>query len=57
MSDLKKIIHYYPDEHPKKNRDLSLFSFAHKTGARAISCSAVKISDIALVMNSVRESV
>lgn len=46
LKDVIRIIEAIPDEHPCKARDASLFLTALYTGARAITCSNVRLGDI-----------
>ncbi|MGH6876831.1 MAG: hypothetical protein ACREHV_05545, partial [Rhizomicrobium sp.] len=46
VPDVKRIIESMPDGHPAKAAESCLWLFALSTGARAITCSNVKISDL-----------
>lgn len=46
MTDLAYILSVYPDNHPQKYQDASLFSFALGCGQRASTCKNILLSDI-----------
>jgi hypothetical protein len=49
MTDNLQILSLYPDTHPMKLKDASLFTFALGCGARAITVSHLRLSDIVQV--------